>query len=125
MNEVGIGGRVINFLIDTVIIWALSYGLFKWYNFYVYYYSFESYQYYLFFYATLFIYYLVFELLFSRTPAKWLTLSKVRNAQGKRPAFYQIVLRCLLRLTIIDSFFIPFLDRPLHDALSKTRVVEA
>jgi hypothetical protein len=35
-----------------------------------------------------------------------------------------VLLRSLLRLTIIDAFFIPFLERPLHDALSKTRVVE-
>ena len=124
MNEVGVGTRVINFLIDTLIIWLISYLLFKWYNFYVYYYAFQSYQYYFFFYATLFVYYLIFELLFSRSPAKWLTLTHVRNIDGKRPAWYQIILRCILRLTLIDAFFIPFIGRTLHDALSKTRVVE-
>jgi uncharacterized RDD family membrane protein YckC len=125
MNEVGIGSRVINFIVDTLIIWLISYLLFKWYNFYVYYYSFQSYQFYLFFYATLFIYYFIFESLFSRSPAKWITLTQVRSANGKRPAWYQVLLRCILRLTIIYPFFIPFLHRPLHDALSKTRVVEA
>lgn len=124
MNEVGIGTRVINFLIDTLIIWLISYGLFKWYNFYVYYYNFQSYQFYLFFYGTLFLYYFIFESLFSRSPAKWLTLTQVRNDKGKKPGIYRIFLRCILRLTIIDPFFIPFLQRPLHDALSKTRVVE-
>jgi uncharacterized RDD family membrane protein YckC len=125
MNEVGIGTRVINFIVDTLLIWLISYGLFKWYNFYVYYYNFKSYQFYLFFYATLFVYYLLFETLFSRSPAKWLTLTKVKSAEGKRPALYQVLVRCLLRLTLISPFFIPILQRPLHDALSKTRVVEA
>jgi uncharacterized RDD family membrane protein YckC len=124
MKEVGVGTRVLNFLIDTLLIWLISYLLFKWYNFYVYYYGYQSYQFYLFFYATLIIYYLVFELLFSRTPAKFISLTKVRHINGGRAAWYQIVFRTLLRLTLIDPFFIPFIGRTLHDAASKTRVVE-
>ncbi len=124
MNEVGVGTRVINFLVDTLIIFLISYGLYKWYIFYVRYWEFKYYPWYQFFYATLFIYYTVFELIASRTPAKWLTMTKVRTASGSKPAFYQILLRSLLRLTLIDPFFIPIFQRPLHDALSKTRVVE-
>ena len=124
MKEVGVGTRVINFIVDTLLVALISYGLFKWYQFYVYYYGFVPYQYYLFFYATLFIYYFLFELIFTRTPGKWLSLTKVRDVDGKRPAWYQLLFRSLLRLTIIDPFFIPFFDRTLHDQLSKTRVVE-
>lgn len=124
MNEVGVGTRVINFLVDTIIVFVISYGLYEWYIFYVRYWEYKFYPWYQFFYATLFIYYTVFELITSRTPAKWLTLTKVRTASGSKPAFYQILLRSLLRLTLIDPFFIPVLQRPLHDALSKTRVVE-
>jgi uncharacterized RDD family membrane protein YckC len=124
MKEVGVGTRVINFIVDTFLVALISYGLFKWYQFYVYYYGFVPYQYYLFFYATLFIYYFLFELIFTRTPGKWLSLTKVRDVDGKRPAWYQLLFRSLLRLTIIDPFFIPFFDRTLHDQLSKTRVVE-
>jgi uncharacterized RDD family membrane protein YckC len=124
MNEVGIGTRVINFLVDMFLVFLISYGLFKWYRFYVYYYDAYPYQYYLFFYATWFVYYLLFELIFARTPGKWISMTKVRDTEGKRPAWYKIVFRSLLRLTLIDPFFIPFLNRPLHDHLSKTRVVE-
>ncbi len=124
MNEVGVGTRVINFLVDTIIIFLISYGLYEWYTFYVRYWEYKYFPWYQFFYATLFIYYTIFELIASRTPAKWLTMTKVRTASGSKPAFYQVLLRSLLRLTIIDPFFIPILQRPLHDALSKTRVVE-
>jgi uncharacterized RDD family membrane protein YckC len=124
MKEVGVGTRVINFLVDTIIVFLITYGLYKWWNFYVFYWQFKYYSFYKFFYATLFIYYTLFELVVSRTPGKWLTMTRVRTATGGRPAFHQVLLRSLLRLTIIDAFFIPFLERPLHDALSKTRVVE-
>jgi uncharacterized RDD family membrane protein YckC len=67
----------------------------------------------------------LFESIFSRTPGKWLSLSKVVNKNGKKATFLQIVLRSLARLTIIDCFFIPFLDKTLHDFISKTEVVEA
>jgi len=122
MKEVGIGTRVLNFIIDTLLIALASYGLYKWYSFYVYYYYYHPYQYYLFFYATLFVYYLLFELLFSRTPAKWITMTKVRDKQGNKPTWYAIIIRSLLRLTLIDPFFIPFFARPLHDQVSNTRV---
>ncbi|MDB5193787.1 MAG: hypothetical protein JWQ96_3350 [Segetibacter sp.] len=124
MNEVGIGTRVINFLVDTIVIFALSYGLYKWYTFYVMYWSYKFVPFYFFFYGTVFVYYTLFELFFSRSLGKYVTLTKVRSASGGKPAFYQILLRSLLRLTLIDPFFIPFLNRPLHDALSKTKIVE-
>lgn len=124
MKEVGVGTRVINFLIDTIIIALISYALYKWHNFYVYYWQYKFYPYYMFFYSTVFVYYTIFEAIFSRSPGKWLSMSKVRNVKGEKLAFYQVLLRSLLRLTFIDMFFIPFLDRPLHDQLSKTRLVE-
>ena len=70
------------------------------------------------------VYYLFFETLFKRTPGKWLSFSKVVNNNGGKPAFWQILVRSVIRLTIIDCFFIPFLDKTLHDYLSKTEVVE-
>jgi len=125
MKEVGVGTRVFNFLIDTILIFFLSYVLYKWWSFYVMFWEYRYFPFYLFFYVTIFIYYTFFELIWSRTPGKWLSVSKVRSIAGGRPAWYQVVLRSILRLTLIDCFFIPFLDRTLHDALSKTRVVEA
>ena len=125
MKEVGVGSRVINFLIDTILIALISYGLYKWHNFYVYYWQFKFYPYWLFFYPTVFIYYTIFEAISSRSPGKWLSISKVRNLKGERPDFLQVLVRSLIRVIIIDMFFILLFDRPLHDQLSKTRVVEA
>lgn len=125
MKEVGVGSRVINFVVDTIIIALISYALYKWNNFYVYYWQHTFYPYWMFFYSTVFVYYTIFEALTSRSPGKWISITKVRNLQGTKPAFYQMLLRSLLRLTFIDMFFIPFFNHPLHDQLSKTRVVEA
>lgn len=124
MNEVGIGTRVINFLVDTILIALISYGLYKWHNFYVYYWQYKFYPYWVFFYSTVFFYYFILEAVFTRTPGKWLSMSKAVNKQGKRPALYRVLLRSLLRLIIIDMFFIPFFGRTLHDQLSGTIVVE-
>jgi uncharacterized RDD family membrane protein YckC len=124
MKQVGVGTRVINFLIDTIAVFLISYGLYKWWVFYVRYWEYPYYPFYYFFWATMFVYYTLFELLTSRTPGKLLTMTKVRTVSGKRPAFYQVLLRSLLRLTLIDPFFIPVFEKPLHDALSKTVVVE-
>ena len=125
MNDSGLGVRVVNFLVDTVLVFLLAYGLYKWYTFYVINWGYTYFQYYLFFYATLFFYYTIFEIIWARTPGKWVSISKVQGRTGKRAKWYQIILRSALRLTLIDPFFLPFLNRTLHDQLSNTRVVEA
>ncbi len=77
-----------------------------------------------FFFGMIFIYYTFFEGIFKRTPGKWLSLSKVVNKTGGKPFFWQIIIRSLVRVTVIDCFFIPFLDKPLYDYLSGTAVVK-
>lgn len=124
MKQVGVGTRVINFLIDTIAGFLISFGLYKWWTFYVLFWSYTYFPFYYFFYITLFFYYTFFELITSRTPGKMFTMTKVRTQSGKRPAFYQILFRSLLRFTFIDPFFIAIFEKPLHDVLSKTEVVE-
>jgi len=125
MKQVGIGTRTLNFIVDTLIIFFLSLLAYHGWKFYSYYYHIIYIPFYYFFWSILFLYYILFESIFSRTPGKWLSLSKVVNKNGKKATFLQIVLRSLARLTIIDCFFIPFLDKTLHDFISKTEVVEA
>ena len=125
MNKVGIGTRVLNFLIDTTIIFVISYIVNHAWVFYatfyhVYYLSFPY-----SFFGVMFVYYLFFEGIFARSPGKWLSVSKVVNNRGGKPSFFQAIIRSLARLTVIDCFFIPFLDKTLHDYLSRTNVVEA
>jgi uncharacterized RDD family membrane protein YckC len=64
-----------------------------------------------------------YEAITQRTPGKWFSKSKVVNTSNKKPAFGAIVIRSLARITLIDLFFSPFLGMPLHDYISKTRVV--
>ena len=124
MIKVGIGTRVLNFLVDTLLIFLLSFLAYKGWTFYAFYYGILFFPFYYFFFAILFIYYLVFESIFGRTPGKWLSFSKVVSKNGGKSSFIQIFLRSIVRLTIIDCFFIPFLDKTLHDYVSKTEVVE-
>lgn len=125
MTKAGFGTRVLNCIIDTLIIFGITYGVSKWWDFHVLYWKYTFIPFYVFFWGIMFIYYTLFETIFKRSPAKWLSISKVANANAKRVAFWQILVRSMIRLTIIDCFFIPFLDKPLHDYLSKTEVVEA
>lgn len=124
MRQVGIGSRVINFLVDTILIAIIAYFIGQGYRFYVYYYGYKGHNFAFFFWCTLFVYYTFFEAIFARTPGKFLTYSKVVNNIGKKPNILQVLVRSLVRFTIIDLFFQPFLDKTLHDYLSKTDVVE-
>jgi uncharacterized RDD family membrane protein YckC len=125
MKTVGDGTRVLNFLIDTLLIFTIAYFSFKGWNWYVLYWGYTPYNFGWFFFGSLFVYYLFFEGFFLRTPGKWFTYSKVVDSDGKKPGFGSILVRTLTRLIIIDLFFIPFLGKPLHDSLSKTTLVEA
>jgi len=124
MNKAGFGTRVLNFIIDTLLIFGIAYLVNNLWDIQVMYWRYPFIPFWGIFWIMMFIYYLVFEFIFKRSPAKWLTFSRVVNKDGKRAAFWQILVRSLIRLTIIDCFFIPFLDKPLHDYLSKTEVVQ-
>lgn len=124
MKHVGVGTRVVNFLVDTAVIFVVAYIASEIWNWYVFHWRYPYFKFGWIFAAVLFIYYTVFEALTGRSLGKMLSYTHVVNRQNRRPGFLQILLRSLVRLTIIDPFFIPFLDKPLHDYLSKTEVVE-
>lgn len=125
MRIVGIGTRVLNFLVDTTIIFILAYIAFKIWMFYVYYYNFRYFAIYEFMAVILFVYYTIFESINGRSLGKMLTVSRVVSKEGKRAGFLRILIRSLVRLTVIDCFFIPFLKKPLHDYVSNTVVIDA
>lgn len=70
-----------------------------------------------------FIYYLVFESLFSRTPGKFQTQTKVVNQIGGKPIFVQLIKRNLSRFISILSG-ISDDERAVHDNLSNTFVIK-
>ena len=125
LKYTGIGTRVLNFFIDTILLALLAILLFRLNNWYVFYYKTTYYNFGWFFFGSSFIYYNILEGIFARTPGKWFSHTKVVNQKGYKPNFISIVIRSLVRLTVIDMFFIPFLNKTLHDYLSKTEVVEA
>ena len=125
MNKVGDGTRVLHFLVDTLLFWILAVLLYKWWNFHVLYWGYMHLNFGWFFFGTLFLYYSIFESLFARTPGKWFSHSKVVKTNGSKPGFLQIIVRSLVRITIIDMFCYPFLEKTLHDYVSKTELVQA
>lgn len=73
----------------------------------------------------LFIYYVFFESLTSKSIGKYITQTKVVLEDGSKPAFYDILLRTLCRLIPFEQFsFLGTDGKGWHDSLSKTYVVD-
>jgi uncharacterized RDD family membrane protein YckC len=125
LQKVGDGTRVLNFLVDGLLVFLLAMGGFQFWKFYVVYWHAKPINFWWFFAGAMFVFYFLFELLFQKTPGKWLTVSKVVAINGARPSLVAIFIRSLSRLVIIDFLFNAFLGVPLHDYLSRTRVVES
>ena len=68
-------------------------------------------------------YYLVFEGLWGRTPAKMLLGMRVVDADGGRPSFLRILGRTAARFIPLEAFTFLAGVPGLHDRVSKTRVV--
>ena len=70
-------------------------------------------------------YFLLFEGLSGRTPAKFMTGTKVINEQGEPPSFSQILGRTLCRFIPFEGFsFFGTPCRGWHDRFSRTFVVK-
>ena len=127
MRTVGIGTRVLAFLVDFSIIVIITLGVKRGWDFYVFFYHIFFLSFFYFLAIIGFLYYFIFEALWKRTPGKWIALTKVVSKTGGKPTFFQILTRSIIRVLgviIIDSIFISFLGKTLHDYLSKTEVVE-
>ena len=68
-------------------------------------------------------YYLGFETLFGKTPAKWLTRTRVITNAGNRPTFGHIFKRTLVRFVPFEGLSFLGRGRGWHDRWSRTRVV--
>lgn len=119
--------RFLNFLIDTVVFAILSYIIM---SFLVRYHTaFQVYNIgFLRFAAFLiyFFYYFIFESVFSATPGKLLTKSKlVENNTFLRPSLIKIFVRTICRFIPLEAFSVFFTSNNLvwHDILSKTIVI--
>jgi len=124
MKKVGIGSRVLNFLIDTAIVFLIAYTANRIQDWYGYYYEFSTWNFGWVFAAATVFYYTILEGTWGRTFGKKLSFSKVVKPNGKKPGLLLAFIRSLIRLTVIDMLFLPFTDKTLHDIVSKTEVVE-
>ena len=122
---IGDGTRILHFLVDTILIALITYLVYGWWNFHVMYWNYTPYQYGVFFFATMWLYAFLFEFIFLRTPAKWLTGTKVVSEKGGRPNILQFFLRATLRTTIISMFGLAWNGQPFHDTFSKTKLIYA
>ena len=122
---IGDGTRILHFLVDTLLIAVIAYLVYGWWNFHVMYWNYTPYQYGVFFFATMWLYAFLFEFIFLRTPAKWLTGTKVVSENGGRPNIFQFFIRATLRSTIVSMFGLAWNGQPLHDTFSKTKLIYA
>ena len=74
--------------------------------------------------ALIFWYYSVFEFYLGKTPAKFITMTKVVTSEFEKPSWLQIVKRNSIRLIPFEALAI-FSSSELvgHDSLSDTRVI--
>jgi uncharacterized RDD family membrane protein YckC len=75
-------------------------------------------------YGAFFLYHLLFEAIFYKTPAKWITRTRVVTKHGRRPRFMQLLGRTFVRYIPFEA--LSFLGRKAsgwHDTWSGTRVV--
>ncbi len=124
LKQTGVGTRVINCIIDTFLFFLVAFIAHKINNWYVVYWHHTYYNFGWFFFGSMFVYYTLLETFFARTPGKWFTQTRVVNLQNRKPSFIQILVRSIIRLTIIDIIFIGIIGKTLHDYVSKTEVVE-
>ncbi|MEK8179924.1 RDD family protein [Flavobacterium buctense] len=69
-----------------------------------------------------FLYHFLFELAFSWTPGKFLTLTRVINEYGYKPSFKALLIRNACRFIPFDHLSFLFAEKGWHDAISKTTV---
>lgn len=114
-NEVNKGTRIVNFVIDIIIITVISEIIKGFVN-----YRMASLVYYLVY----FMYYILFEFIKGQTIGKMITKTKVVNMLNVKPSFGRIFYRTFLRLNPFDTASYLFgHEQGGHDLLSKTRLV--
>jgi uncharacterized RDD family membrane protein YckC len=69
-------------------------------------------------------YYFFFELVFQKTPGKFLTKTRVVDNHGNNPTAARLALRTLIRFVPFEGLSFLFGTTGLHDVLSKTKVVK-
>ena len=118
--------RITNFLMDMAIFYLVYYSFIS--------IAFENYgieiEYapllnLLLLFGSHFFVYVALEYLFQKTPAKFLTQTKVVKIDGTKPSFKQILGRATCRLIPCEAYSFFLLENGIHDKFTNTRVVNA
>lgn len=128
------GLRFANYIIDIIfqmligyllgIIIGLMYTFLNVYGPYYWITNMSGIEEYLLGYVIAFIYYSIFEGTLQRSPAKFITGTKVVNFDGTKPSFGTILKRSLCRMIPFNPFsFLGEPDKGWHDSISETYVV--
>jgi uncharacterized RDD family membrane protein YckC len=118
--------RVLNFVIDTVIILILFYFFIRCAPFLLLFAPFDFELNINAILALLYLsYYILLEGITGRTVGKYLTKTKVISHDDQEISFFQAIIRTIVRLTFIEIFSF-FSRRPIgwHDKASRTMVVK-
>ena len=115
MNEINKGTRIINFVIDIIIISITSNVLST-----LFYFLNSA----IIYYCIYLVYYFTFEYYLSQTLGKMITKTKVVDMYNLKPSFMKVAYRTLLRLNPFDSLSYLFgQEQGGHDLISKTRLI--
>lgn len=114
MNEITKGTRIINYLIDIIVISILS-GVLNMLSHFV--------RPLMVYYVVYLSYYFLFEYFRGQTLGKMITNTIIVDINNSKPGLMKILYRTILRLNPFDAFSYLFgQEQGGHDLLSKTRL---
>ncbi len=120
------GKRLLNCILDYIFLYILAYAFIHIMFFMDLFFLLEGMNDYLFGFIFGTIFYLTCELVWSKTPAKFITKTRVITENGEKPEFGTLLGRTLIRFIPFEAFSFLSSARPRgwHDAWSKTIVVD-
>jgi len=120
------GKRFLNYILDVIFIYlfAIIFGFLI--GFSGLYFLIENMNEWILNFIILMIYYVIFESIWFKTPAKFITKTKVIMENGKSPKCADIFARSLIRFIPFEpfSFLSPNRPKGWHDRWSKTMVID-
>lgn len=114
MNEITKGTRIINYLVDIIVI-SILVGVLNRLSQYV--------RPMIVYYAVYLSYYFLFEYFLGQTLGKMITRTQIVGRNNAKPGFIRVMYRTILRLNPFDVLSYLFgQEQGGHDLLSKTRL---
>jgi uncharacterized RDD family membrane protein YckC len=117
------GLRFANYLIDSFVIWLTSLIIIIFLTSSGTNTRFSETEFYIFYFILTILYYTIFETLTGKTPAKFVTKTRVVTEDGFPPTFQNILGRTMCRFIPFEPFSFFGSEIGWHDSISKTLVI--